>query len=77
MVGRCGAAASEVKDGWGDASLDVEQLALELTPHPEDQEHFPELHQVRPLPACLSISCLSFSDLCIAATCSSILFVPA
>ena len=47
------AAASEGKRGGGDASLDVEQLALAFTPDPQDQQQFPELHNVRPPPVCI------------------------
>ena len=67
------AAASERKSGGGHASLDVEQLALALTPDPQDQEQFPELHNVRPPP--VSIPCLSVSVLCLSACLSRLLCV--
>ena len=53
------AAASEEKMGGGDASLDVEQLARALTP--QDQERFPELHNVRAMHVCLLNACLFLS----------------
>ena len=58
-----GAAAADGKSDGGDASLDVEQLALALTLDPQDQEPFPELHNVRPCLFCLFDVCLSVSVL--------------